>query len=413
MNLPELVRIRRRFADTHVADVAGAVRAELDDCRVTLPAGAPIAIAVGSRGIDNLVDVVRETVAWVKRRGGQPFIVPAMGSHGGATAAGQRRLIEHYGVTESAVGAPIRSSMAVIELDRGDVGIPVYFDSEAAKAFGTILINRIKPHTSFHGRYESGLMKMIAIGLGKHEQARAIHRYGLQGLRELMPRVADQVLRQGRILLGVALVENAYDKTLLVKAIPGASIPDEEPPLLEIARTNLPRLPIEDIDVLVVDEMGKNISGLGVDPNVIGRLRIRGQPELTSPRIAIIVVRSLTVDSQGNANGMGLADIVTRRLFDRVDLKATYENALTTTFIERARIPLIAETDREAMEFALQALGGADPEDLRIVRIRNTLHLEELLVSPAVVMTVRSQPDIEVADPAGPWFDETGSMWDV
>ncbi len=413
MNLPELTRIRQRFADAHVADVAGAVRAELDGCGVTVPVGAPIAVAVGSRGIDNLVDVVRETVAWVKRCGGQPFIVPAMGSHGGATAAGQKRLIEHYGVTESAAGAPIRSSMAVIELDRGEVGIPVYFDAEAAKAFGTILVNRIKPHTSFHGRYESGLMKMIAIGLGKHEQAKAIHRYGLEGLRELMPRVADQVLRQGKILLGVALVENAYDKTMRVKAIPAAAIPDEEPPLLETARANMPHLPIENVDILIVDEMGKNISGLGIDPNIIGRLRIRGQPELTSPCITIIVVRSLTADSHGNANGMGLADIITRRLFDRVDLCATYENALTTTFIERARVPLIAETDRQAVEFALQALGGPPPDGLRIVRIRNTLHLEELLVSPAVLDAVGERPGIEVVEPAGPWFDETGAMWDV
>ena len=413
MALPDLTRIRRRFASERLADAAGAVRAELGRCGVRIPAGAEIAIAVGSRGIANLVEVVRETAAWVKEQGGRPFIAPAMGSHGGATAEGQRKVIEKYGVTEAAVGAPIRSSMAVVELERGDAGVPVYFDAEAARAHGTIVVNRIKPHTSFHGRYESGLMKMMAIGLGKHEQAKAIHQFGVEGLREIMPRVAKQVLRQGRILLGVALVENAYDQTMLVRAMPAGAIADEEPALLETARANMPGLPIEDIDVLVVDEMGKNISGLGIDPNVIGRLRIRGQPEPGSPRIAIIVVRSLTAESQGNAIGVGLADVITRRLFAKIDLATTYENVLTSTFTERAKIPLIAETDRQAMEFALQALRGAEATNLRVVRIRNTLRLDELLVSTTVLAGIRERPDVEVLGPAGPWFDGAGAMANV
>lgn len=413
MTLPELTRIRQCFASDQIKDVAGAVRAELEQSAVPIPAGAEIAIAVGSRGIAHLAEIVRETAAWVIRKGGRPFIVPAMGSHGGATADGQRKVLEHYGVSEAAVGAPIRSSMAVVELNRGDTGVPVYFDAEASKAYGTIIINRIKPHTSFHGRYESGLLKMIAIGLGKHEQAKAIHQYGVDGLRDLMPRVAMQVLKQGKILFGVAVVENAYDQTQVVKAIPAAAIADEEPSLLEIARANMPGLPVEDIDILVIDEMGKNISGLGIDPNVIGRLRIRGQPEPAAPRVAMIVVRSLTAESQGNAVGVGLADIITRRLFSDIDLGATYENALTSTFTERAKIPMIAETDQQAMEFALRAMRGTAPAGLRVVRIRNTLHLDELLVSPAVLDGIRGRREVEVVGSAGQWFDAAGAMSEV
>jgi hypothetical protein len=300
--------------------------------------------------------------------------------------------------------------MAVVELDRGDLEIPVYFDAEASRAEGTIVINRIKPHTSFHGLYESGLMKMIAVGLGKHAQALAIHRFGLEALRKLVPRVARQVLRRGNVLLGIGIVENAREQTLRVQALPAAAIPDEEPGLLELARANLPRLPVDELDILVVDEIGKNISGLGLDPNVVGRLMIRGEPEPASPRIRLIVVRDLADDSRGNATGMGLADIITRRLFAKIDFAATYENVLTSTFTERAKVPMIAETDRQAMEFAAQVLRGTPPAGLRIVRIRNTLHLEEMLVSPAVLASVSGRSDVEVIGPAGPWFDERGRM---
>jgi len=410
MCLPEMTRIRQRFATEHVEDVSSAVRGELAGCGVGVRKGASIAIAVGSRGIANLVAIVRETVDWVRSQGGEPFIVPAMGSHGGATAEGQRQVLEQYGVTETAVGAPIRSSMAVVELDRGDLEVPVYFDAEASRSDGTIVINRIKPHTSFHGRYESGLMKMIAIGLGKHAQALAIHRFGLEGLRELTPRVARQVLGQGMILLGLGVVENACDETLKVRALPAAAIPDEEPGLLELARANMPRLPVDELDILIVDEIGKNISGLGLDPNVVGRLGIRGQPEPTRPRIALIVVRELTDESRGNAVGMGLADIITRRLFAKIDFTATYENAMTSTFTERAKVPMIAETDRQAIQFAAQVLRGTAPAGLRIMRIRNTLHLEEMLLSPAVLDNLGGRSDVEVLGPAGPWFDERGWM---
>lgn len=407
---PPLIDIRQRFPAEKLGDAPGEVRARLLGCGVQIRAGANIAIAVGSRGITHIAEMVREMVTWVRGQGGRPFIVPAMGSHGGATAEGQREVLEGYGITEAFTGAPIRSSMDVVELPRGDCEIPLYFDAYAARADGTILINRIKPHTSFHGRCESGLMKMTAIGLGKHAQALAIHGLGVRGLREVMPEAARRILKQSNILLGVAVVENAYDETLLVRAIPAGQIPSEEPPLLELARRHLPGLPVSDVDVLIVDEMGKNISGLGMDTNVIGRLKIPGQPEPESPRIKIVYVRDLTADSHGNAVGMGLADIISRRLFEKLDLKATYENALTATFLERAKVPMIADDDRQALGMALRAATPDTPERARIVRIKNTLRLDRLQVSPAVLNELTGREGIDVLAPASSALEHSGGL---
>jgi hypothetical protein len=409
MHLLPLTRIRQQFDRTRLEDVPGAVRAALTRAAVTLPEGE-IAIAVGSRGIANLLPIVREVVAWVKAAGRQPFLVPAMGSHGGATATGQREVLEGYGLTEDAVGAPIRSSMEVVELPSGEAGIPVYCDRAAAGAAGTIVINRIKPHTSFHGRYESGLMKMLAIGLGKHKQALAIHALGVEGLSDVMPRVARQVLHHGNIVLGLAIVENAFDETLCLQAIPAQAIPDEEPALLDLARAHMPSLPIDDLDLLIVDEVGKNISGLGMDPNIIGRLKIAGQPEPERPRIRCILIRDLHPDSHGNACGMGLADLTTQKLVAKIDFAATYANVATTGFLERAKLPLAADTDADAIAIGLRACGITDPLQARILRIRNTLHLDELQASPAVVAEVAGKVGIEVLGPVGEAFTEAGEL---
>ena len=394
-----MTRVRQRFAADKLDDVAGALRAELAASGVSVKRGARIAIAVGSRGVANLPLIVRETVAWVKAQGGQPFLVPAMGSHGGATADGQRAVLEGYGITEAAVGAPIVSAMDVVELPRGEVEVPVYFDKQAAAADGVIAINRIKPHTSFRGPYESGLMKMLAVGLGKQAGTQAIHQLGVAGLRDTMPRVARQILRQGKILLGVGIVENGFDETMLVRAIPGAQIPDKEPELLARATDAMASLPVEELDVLIVDEIGKNISGTGVDTNIIGRLKIYGQPEPETPRIRIIVVRDLSAASHGNAYGVGLADIITRRLFSKIDFPATYANIVATGFVERGKVPLIAETDRDALTIALRGCEPRDPSQARIIRIRNTLHLDEIHVSPAVLNAIGNRGNIEVLGP--------------
>lgn len=399
MSFPPLITVRQQFAGRRLDDVPGTMRRELVAAGSRIAPGMRIAIAVGSRGIARVDVMVRELVAWVKSQGGEPFIVPAMGSHGGATAEGQRQVLAGYGITQAGVGAPILSSMQTVSLPQGDVEVPVYFDEAAHGADGTILLNRIKPHTSFHGRYESGLMKMLAIGLGKHAQALAVHNLGVRGLRDVMPQVARQVLRTANILLGVAVVENAYDETMAIMAIPAERIADEEPALLEIARAQMPQLPMADIDLLIVEEIGKNISGLGMDTNVIGRLKIPGQPEPESPRIRVIYARDLTPETHGNAVGMGLADIVTRTLFSKIDFKATYENAATSTFLERAKVPMIADTDRQALDWALRACGSPEPATLRIVRIRNTLRLDLLQVSPAVLRDIESRGEIQVLSP--------------
>jgi len=406
----KLSKVRQRFPRPRIDDVPAAAREALGASGVGIRRDARIAIAVGSRGIAGLVDIVRETVAWVRAQGGKPFIVPAMGSHGGATSEGQAKVLAGYGITEAEVGAPVESSMDVVELPRGESPVRVCFDRIASEADATILINRIKPHTSFRGRYESGLMKMMAIGLGKHRQAVAIHELGVEGLRDVMPKVALQVLRHANVALGVAVVENAYDEPCAIRAIPAARIPDEEPPLLDLARRNMPSLPLDRMDLLIVDEMGKNISGLGMDPNIIGRLKIRGQPEPSTPDVRVILARDLTPESGGNAAGVGLADIVTRRLFEKVDFKATYENVLTTGFLERAKIPVIAETDRHALEIAFRAAGMPTPAAARIVRILNTLRLSELHLSPSAWDAVAGRDHMELLGPVSPVFLADGSF---
>jgi hypothetical protein len=405
MQLPEMTLIRQRFDRTCLDDVPGATRAALADAAVRIAPGASVAVAVGSRGIAHLPALVRTTLDWIRAQGGVPFIVPTMGSHGGATAAGQQAVLAGYGITEAAMGAPVRATMAVVELPADGCETPVYLNAAAAEADGIVLINRVKPHTSFRGRYESGLMKMLAIGLGNHRQALAIHALGVRGLREVMPRVAGQVLRHARVLLGLAVVENVFDDTLLVRALPAARIPGDEPALLDLARAHMPRLPVDDIDILIVDEMGKNISGLGMDPNIIGRLKIAGQSEPERPRIGVIIAGDLTAETHGNATGMGLADLVTRRFAEKIDYAATYANVITTGFLERGKLPLVAESGAQALEIAARALPGTAA---RVVRIHNTLHLDTLQVSAAVLDDLCDR--VEVVGPAPPLCTADGDF---
>jgi hypothetical protein len=412
-HFPRFYRIRRHTKPPRIADVAAAVRSELDASGVRFAPGSQVAVAVGSRGIINLATIVRETVNWLKERGAEPFIVPAMGSHGGATAEGQAAVLREYGVSEEALGVPVRSSMEVAELPRADLPVPVFFDRRALEADATVVINRVKPHTSFHGPHESGLVKMVAIGLGKHSGAAAIHRLGVAGLRDIMPQVAAQSLRYGNLRLGLAVVENSNDETMLLKAVPAEGIIEIDRELLPVARAAMPSLPASDLDILILDEMGKDVSGLGMDPNIVGRLKIAGQPEPDSPGIKMIIVRALTAKTRGNALGIGLADIITRKLFEAIDLRATYENVLTSTFLERAKIPLIAENDEEALRFAGQGVGVTALSDARIVRVKNTLRLEEAWISEPLHPEVGVLDDVEVKGLVEPVFDQSGQLTDL
>ena len=398
--LPQMTRIHQSFDRSRIDNVPESVRSRLDASNVKLKPGTTLAIGVGSRGIDQIAVVVKAIVDWAKDAGARPFIVPAMGSHGGATADGQREVLAYYGVTEASTGAEIRSSMETVRLPQEDLEVPIFWDANAAKADATIVVNRIKVHTDYHGKYESGLIKMIAIGMGKQDQPMAIHERGVPGLTDLMPRVAFQKIKHSNLVMGVALVENAYDELCRIEAIPAKDIADAEPGILDDQRKRMPRLPIDDIDLLIVDEMGKDISGTGMDTNIIGRMFITGEPEPTSPNCRVISVHSLTTGAHGNAVGTGLADVTTRRLADAADWAATYENLYTATFLPRAKLPVVCETDAQAMAFAVRGARGAgaslDRDGLRIVRIKNTLALEAVDVSAAVLADIEHRDDIQV-----------------
>lgn len=395
-----LTKIRQIFDRTKIADedIEHVVQQRIADSGVTISSGATVAIAVGSRGIANIHRVVRATVQVVKEMGGQPFIVPAMGSHGGANAEGQQEVLEGYGVTEEYTGAPIKSSMDVVELPQEGLETKVYMDKYAYEADATIVINRVKVHTDFHSQIESGLMKMCVIGLGKHKQALEIHRSGTTGLRELIPPTARQILKHGNIILGIALAENAYDETAVIKAVLPHDIEREDKELLAWVKAHMPQLPIAQIDILIVDEFGKDISGAGIDTNIIGRMKIRGEEEPEYPDITCIILLDLTEKSHGNAIGMGLADIITRKIFKKIDFPATYENTVTSNFLERGKMPIIAETEQQALHYALRSSKIFNPEDAKIIRISNTLKVDEMFVSQRVLDEVRNREDIEITD---------------
>lgn len=399
MPLPEVVEIRQRFPRPRVEDIDAAVREQWDRDGIggSVTPGMEVAIAAGSRGIAEIAAIVRAVARCVRDAGATPFIVPAMGSHGGATAEGQVEILQSLGITEASCEAPIRSSMEVVELGTTPRGTPVYLDRNAAGADGVIPVARVKSHTDFRGRVESGLLKMSAIGLGKHAQALALHSLGVEGIRDHMIDAGQHVARSGHLLFGLAIVENAYDEPAIVEAVRPADFLEREAALLETSREWMPRLPVDDVDVLVVDRMGKNFSGTGMDTNVLGRFRILGEPDPPSPRVKYVVACDLTEESHGNATGVGLADLVTDRLFRRVDLRVTYENVLTSTFLERAKIPMVRAHDRDAIEAAVRCTWGVPAAETRLVRIPNTLHLESVHVARSLVPEILERGEAEVA----------------
>jgi hypothetical protein len=392
----QLTRIKQHFNNNSLPDVKSVVRSELLKLSQLIKPGARIAVAVGSRGIKNLSTVVKEVSEFIKEKNAFPFIIPAMGSHGGATAEGQAGILAGYGISENSIGAPVVSSMEVVELEQGDSPVKIFMDKNVFESDGVILINRIKLHTDFHGRYESGLIKMAVIGLGKEKQATAIHSFGVYGLFTLIPVVAKQVFSTGKILGGIGLVENGYDETMLVKALRVGEMYEQEPILLDIARRNMASLPENEVDVLIIDRMGKDISGAGVDTNIIGRIRINGQKEPDNPSVKSIIISDLTDASHGNATGVGLADVISRKLYNKIDFSSTYTNAITSSFLERAKIPVVADNDKEALGIALRSCGYIKKGEEKIIRIKDTLHLDEIYVSRQVLDSIKNLPGIEI-----------------
>jgi hypothetical protein len=391
----QLIKVKNNFPDNSLRDVKKTCQQELKKLTGIIKRNSSIAIGVGSRGIDNLEIIVSETVDFIKVQGGHPFIIPAMGSHGGATAQGQKEVLAGYGITEKNIGAPIRSDMETIEPPRIKCNNHIFMDKLAYESDGIILINKIQPHTDFNAEYESGLAKMAVIGLGKDLGAQAIHDSGVHGLVNLIPSLAKIIFDTGKILAGIALIENAYDKTMMIRAISGNKILEEELGLINIARSYRPELPVNNIDVLLIDRMGKNISGVGMNTHILGRIRIYGQPEPENPDIKSIVVHDLTDQSHGNAIGVGLADIITRNLFNKIDFEKTYKNVATSSFLERGKIPFVAENDLEAFCLALRNCGSIKTGKERIIRIKDTRHLDELYVSDTIFDEIKDNPRIE------------------
>jgi hypothetical protein len=386
MSLPKLIRVQQVFDKTRLEDAAEAVAAGLRRMGIAkkIRPGARIAITAGSRGIQNLVKMTRAAVDTVKALGGRPFIVPAMGSHGGATDDGQKGLLADLGISEATMDCPVLSSVAVEEIGHTPAGVPVYLDKNALHADGIIAINRVKLHTIFRGDVESGLCKILAVGLGKHKGAQQIHRIGVAPILVESARV---ILAKAPVLAGVAVLENSRDETMEIHVVPPEQFEATDAALLKRAWQVFPRVPFDPLDALIVDEMGKNISGTGMDTNVIGiGGRMGGKMTMGTPAVATVVVLGLTLEAHGNATGIGLADLTTRRLVDSIDYKSTYTNVITTRLWAGGRLPLIMDTDREAIELAV---GDTPADQLRVVRIKNTLHLEELEVSEALLSDAR------------------------
>ena len=413
MPFPSMARFRQRFAVNSIGHVAGAVREQLAAAglKEAIAPGARIAVTGGSRGIDEIDLITRTVIDCIRECGGKPFVLPAMGSHGGATAEGQKEVLSSYGISQESMGVPVEATMEVVEVDTLDDGTPVFVNRLALEADGIVLVNRVKPHTSFRGPYESGLMKILTVGLGCHRGATLAHSQGAQGMTRMVPGIARAMMTKTRVVMGVAIIENTYEKTARIACMPAVEIEQREPELLAEARQAMPRLMVQGIDLLIVDEMGKDISGTGMDTNVIGRMMLPGVKEPEKPGVSRIVVLDLSERTHGNANGVGLADIVTRRLFERIDFKATYANAFTSTFLNRAYIPVVMETDREAVAAVLDLLRMENPANARVVRITNTLKLERIQISEALVREFGGHPDLERESGLEPMaFSDAGTL---
>jgi hypothetical protein len=385
VNYPKIVRLRQQFPRPRIEDIAGTVLTELQklDLERSIRPGQTVALSAGSRGIANIPVVLRSVVRFLKDLGGRPFLVPAMGSHGGGTAEGQRQVLESYGITETFVGAPIKASMEVVTLGSTSDGFPVVLDRQAAEADHIGVIARVKPHTGYHGPLESGLCKMLMIGLGKHAGALAYHKILLEyPFDQVVRAVARTVRARAPIAFGLGLVENAYDETAWVEGVRPEEFEPREEALLQRAKDSLARLPFAAADLLIVDEIGKEISGSGMDTNVVGRKRaFKSAGPDGQPQMRFIFVRGLSPHTHGNATGIGLADFTTTRLVRAMNYRATIINCLTAGYPDGANLPVHFETDREVIEAALPIIGLRQPEEARILRIRNTLRLEELEVS--------------------------------
>ncbi|MCZ2258465.1 lactate racemase domain-containing protein [Sporosarcina sp. G11-34] len=409
--LPKMTKVRQSFANEKLDNVDAALQEALqrEEIRKTVKPGMEIAVAVGSRGIDQLVEVTARTINFLQDLGAKPFIVPSMGSHGGASAEGQTAVLAHLGVTEETANCEIRSSMEVVEIGKLPNGLPVYVDKLASKADGIVVINRVKPHTAFRGTVESGVMKMIAIGLGKQKGAEACHQLGFEHMGKHIIQMSNMIIDKLPILFGVATVENAFDKIAHIEVLLPHEIETKETELQKLAKELLPKINFDKIDVLVIDEIGKNISGDGMDPNITGRYPTpyaHGGPEVNK-----MIVLDLTPETEGNANGVGTADFTTQRLIDKTDWAATYANGLTSTVVAPTKASTTLANDRLALKAAIKTCNIFDFTKVKMVRIKNTLELSEIEVSEALLNEVVAHDYLtQITDLYELKFDDEGNL---
>ena len=410
--LPDVVTAKLHHPVTpELGDVAGATRDALAKSRrlKELAKGARVAITCGSRGIQSKPMVVATAVAWLKERGFEPFIVPAMGSHGGARAESQVELLAELGYTPESMGCAIESSMEVKRIGTTSRGVPVYFDQNAAAADAVLVINRIKAHTSFDREIESGLTKMVAIGLGKAEGARLIHKLGAVGYLEVLPEWAGIAIDAAPIAYAIGIIENAEKRAALIEGAEPEDIMATDARLLPLAKANTPKLPFEQIDVLIAERIGKNISGTGMDTGVVGRADIRGRPSNDNPLIHKLAVLGLTPETHGNGLGMGLADFTTQEVANALDLYAMYMNSCTSTFTERVRLPIVLADEKEVIQAAVATCWHLDGKEARLCIMRSTLHLDHVLLSPALAADLGDKGEI-LDSPRPLEFDDGGRL---
>lgn len=414
VELPRMARVRQLLDKSHIEakEIPGLVRSELDreEIRARIRPGMSVAITCGSRGVANIAVITKAIVDFVRECGGEPFVFPAMGSHGGATPEGQKEILTSYNVTEEFLGCPVRATMEVVHLGNTLDGMPVYMDRYAYEADAVILCGRVKAHTAFRGPYESGIMKMAVIGMGKQKGAETVHKNGFYELGKMLPVIGKVILDRVNIAAAIGLVENAFDQTCIIKGMTKEEIWEEEPKLLVRSKERLGCIYFDDIDVLVVDRIGKDISGDGMDPNITGRFAV---PYIQGNRkIQHIAVLDLTEETHGNCNGLGLADVTTKRLVDKIDVDCTFPNVCTSTVLCTPKIPLFTHTDRACIQIALKTCNYIDREHPRVVRIRDTMNLEEIYISEAMMEEARASEHIEILEEPGDWgFDEGGNLW--
>ena len=413
-SLPKIFKLRQKIDAPHLEDVEKRVDELLDQFELSkkVRKGERVGLTAGSRGIKDKPKVLKTIIRRLKNLGTSPFVVPCMGGHGGATAQGQIEVLESLGITERSVGAPILSSTEVEEIGYTRFGTPVLIDKNLLKADKIIIVNRIKPHTDFEGEIESGLIKMMVIGMGKPKGALMVHRLTIKhGFPAVLAEVVSILLEKLPIFFGVGIIENQYDETALIDLLKPEEIVEKEKALLKKAKELIPFLPFNQMDILIVDEMGKNISGAGMDTNVMGRNLFIGGTKSNKPKITRIFVRDLTEESHGNATGIGMADYTTNRLVDKIDHTSTRINCMTGMAPENGRVPVFFERDREALSIAHYNSGVFDPQDLRILWIKNTLEIEYLFASVAFLNQARSNPRLDIlSEPFEFPFDQDGNL---